>query len=100
MNTTIEALPVPVANADRRLRRMGASGRTRWAATTVTGLSKNRADNTVVHLSFETGGQGRRVAGELYWRKAELKGNDKPRPRAAESMMDIFVAAMVEMART
>jgi len=35
-----------------------------------------------VHLSFETGGKGRRVAGELYWRKPELKGKDKPKLQA------------------
>jgi hypothetical protein len=28
---------------------------------------------------FQTGGKGRRVAGELFWRKPELKGQDKPR---------------------
>jgi hypothetical protein len=33
-----------------------------------------------VHLAFETGGKARRVAGELFWRKAELRGKDKPQP--------------------
>ena len=56
---------------------MGAFRRARLAAGIVTGLGKNRG--TVVHLSFETGGKGRRVAGELYWRKPELKGRDKPK---------------------
>jgi len=53
-----------------------------WRPATVIGLGKNRADRTVVHLSFETGGKGRRVAGELYWRKPELKGKDKPKLQA------------------
>src|SRR6266849_10858409 len=55
-----------------------------WRAATVIGLGKNRGDNTVVHLSFESGGKGRRVAGELFWRKSELKGKDKP--QTAESV--------------
>ena len=50
-----------------------------WRAATVMGLGKNRSDRTVVHLAFETGGKGRRVAGELYWRKPELKGQDRPK---------------------
>jgi hypothetical protein len=66
-----------------------------WRAATVVGLGKNRSDRTVVHLVFETGGQGRRIAGDLYWRKPELKGKDKPKPRA-ESLMDIISAAAVE----
>jgi hypothetical protein len=53
-----------------------------WQAATITGLGKNRGDNTVVHLSFETGGNGRRLAGELYWRKPDLKGQDKPKRKA------------------
>jgi hypothetical protein len=57
----------------------------------VLGLGKNRGDRTVVHLAFETGGQGRRVAGELYWRKAELKGKDKPpRPTTTQTMETTF----------
>jgi hypothetical protein len=51
-----------------------------WRAATVLNLGKNRAENTVVHLAFETGGKGRRIAGELWWRKPELKGKDKPTP--------------------
>jgi hypothetical protein len=50
-----------------------------WRPGIVTGLGKNRGDDTVVHLAFETGGKGRRLAGELYWRTPELKGKDKPR---------------------
>jgi hypothetical protein len=50
-----------------------------WRPGIITGLGKNRGDNTVVHLHFETGGKGRRLAGELYWRKPELKGRDKPK---------------------
>ena len=53
-----------------------------WRPGIVIGLGKNRGDSTVVHLAFETGGKGRRVAGELYWRKPELKGKDKPRAEA------------------
>jgi hypothetical protein len=70
--------------------RMLSSGSTVWAPFgdhgwrpgTVIGLGKNWGDRTVVHLAFETGGKGRRVAGELYWRKPELKGKDKPRAEA------------------
>jgi hypothetical protein len=61
---------------------MGTYG---WRAATVLSLGKNRGENTVVRLAFETGGQGRRVAGELFWRKAELKGKDKPKPTTAKS---------------
>jgi hypothetical protein len=49
-----------------------------WRAGTITGLGKNRGSNTVVHLHFETGGKGRRLAGELFWRTPELRGEDKP----------------------
>ena len=38
---------------------------------------ENRGDSTVVYLSFETGDKGR-VANEIWWRKPELKGKDKP----------------------
>jgi hypothetical protein len=31
-----------------------------------------------VQLAFDTGGQGRRLAGELFWRKPELRSKDKP----------------------
>ena len=67
-----------------------------WRAATVIGLGKNRGDNTVVHLSFESGGKGRRVAGELFWRKAELKGRDKPKPPPAKSLA-LTTAAAGEM---
>jgi hypothetical protein len=56
-----------------------------WRQGIVIGLGKNRGDRTVVHLSFETGGKSRRVAGELFWRKAELKGKDKPMHTMAEA---------------
>jgi hypothetical protein len=49
-----------------------------WHAATIIGLGKNRGHRTVVHLTFEMGGKARRVAGELCWRKPELKGDDKP----------------------
>jgi hypothetical protein len=48
-----------------------------WRAATVIGLGKSRRPRTVMHLSFETGGKARRVAGELCWRKLELNGDDK-----------------------
>lgn len=35
----------------------------------------------IVHLAFENGSKGRRFADELFWRKPELKGKDKP-PRS------------------
>ena len=50
-----------------------------WRPATVTGLGKNRGNQTVVHLSFGTGGCGTRYAEQLYWRKPELKGQDKPK---------------------
>ena len=56
-----------------------------WRPGVVTGLGKNRGDRTMVHLSFETGGKGRRIAGELFWRKPELKGNDKPKAQAVSA---------------
>ena len=78
MHTTVEAR--------RALWRMLTEGAQVWApfgdhawrAGTVLGLGKNRGDRTVVRLAFETGGKRRRVAGELVWRKPELKGKDKP----------------------
>jgi hypothetical protein len=42
-------------------------------------LGKNRRDRTVVHLHFENGGSGQRYASQLYRRKPELKGKDKPK---------------------
>jgi hypothetical protein len=56
-----------------------------WRPGVVTRLGKNRGDRTVVHLSFETGGRGRRIAGELFWRKPELKGEDKPQAQAVSA---------------
>jgi hypothetical protein len=84
-STNIEPLPV-----QWRMLAVGSTcwapfGNHGWRAGTVLSLGKNRGDNTVVHLSFETGGQGRRTAGELYWRKVELKGRDKPKRPSAES---------------
>jgi hypothetical protein len=70
-----------------------------WRAAMVTGLGKNRGERTVVHLSFETGGHGTRYAGQLYWRKAELKGKDKRlRPMlvmTAGSAAWLFAAAVI-----
>jgi hypothetical protein len=42
-------------------------GESGWRPGIITGLGKNRGDNTVVHLHFETGEKGRRLAGELWW---------------------------------
>ena len=49
-----------------------------WRPGIIIVLGKNRADNTIVHLKFEAGGKGRGLADELWWRKPELKGKDKP----------------------
>lgn len=49
-----------------------------WAPATVVGLGKNRGNNTIVTIAFDTGGQGKRIVSELWWRKPELKGQDKP----------------------
>jgi hypothetical protein len=68
-----------------------------WRPGIVTGLGKNRGDNTVVHLAFETGGKGRRLASELYWHKAELKDADKPPKPNAMSERGISAAATVDM---
>lgn len=43
---------------------------------TITSLGKNRGAAPSGHLSFENRREGRRVAGELYWRKPELKEQD------------------------
>jgi hypothetical protein len=53
-------------------------GKHGWQAALVTGLGKNRGDHTVVQLAFDTGERSRRLASELFWRKAELCGKDKP----------------------
>jgi hypothetical protein len=49
-----------------------------WRAATVIALGKNRAERTVCTLLFENGGQGKRLASQLYWRKVLLHGADKP----------------------
>jgi hypothetical protein len=41
-----------------------------WRPAIVIHLGKNRAERTIVVLSFETGGKGKRYAGELWWRQA------------------------------
>jgi hypothetical protein len=92
MNTTIE----PRRAAWRKL----SLGSTVWAPFDapgwppgiIIGLGKNRGDKLVVHRRFETGGKGGRVAGEIYWRKPELKGKDKPKIHAVHSG-NIFDAA-------
>ena len=45
---------------------------------TVNGLGQNHDDHTIVELAFDTGGTDERSAGNLYWRKPELKRTDKP----------------------
>jgi len=50
-----------------------------WRPAIITGLGKNRGDRTVIHLHFDNGGSGQRYAGELWWRRPELKGKDKPK---------------------
>jgi hypothetical protein len=57
-----------------------------WRAATVIQLGKNRKQATVVHLSFENGSKGKRYVGRLYWRKPELRGNDKPPRPAVENL--------------
>jgi len=42
-------------------------------------LGKNRGNPTIVHLSCETGAAASDYADELFWRKPELKGKDKPK---------------------
>jgi hypothetical protein len=51
-----------------------------WRAATITRLGKNRAERTIVYLSFESGGNGKRYADQLFWRQPKLKGKDKPAP--------------------
>jgi hypothetical protein len=55
-----------------------------WRPGIVIGLGKNRADRTVVYLGFETRGKGRRGR-QLYWRKAVLKGRDKPKTQVVNA---------------
>jgi hypothetical protein len=69
-------------------------GESGWRPGIITGLGKNRGDRTIVHLSFETGGSGQRYARELWWRKPELKGKDKPH---GQSSMDSIAAAATAM---
>jgi hypothetical protein len=75
--------------------RMLATGSTVWAPVSeheylpgiVTGLGKNRGDNTVVHLHLETGGKGRRLAGERWWQTCHLPhaiSDELPRRRRRE----------------
>jgi hypothetical protein len=57
-------------------------GESGWLPAIVTGLGKNRGNQTVVYLSFGLAGSGTRYAEQLYWRKPELNGQDKPRQRS------------------
>lgn len=56
-----------------------------WRPGTISGLGKNRGDNTIVHLRFETGGTGRRLAASCIWRRPELQGKDKPPTQAVSA---------------
>jgi hypothetical protein len=78
MNTIIAARPVPWCQLCLGSTCWAPCGQHGWRAATVIGLGKNRGDRTIVHLHFETGGQGQRYASELYWRKPALKDKDKP----------------------
>jgi hypothetical protein len=55
------------------------SGITADGPVSLSGVGENRGNRSIVRLSFETGGKGRRIANELFWRNLELKGKDKPR---------------------
>ena len=86
----MEATTIEPRRAPWRMLSLGSTvwapfGEHGWRPGTITGLGKNRGDRTVVSLKFETGGRGRRVAGELYWRKPELKGKDKPKAAAVNA---------------
>lgn len=86
----MEAITIEPRRALWRMHSLGSTvwapfGDHGWRPGVVTGLGKNRGDRTVVHLSFETGGKGRRIAGELFWRKPELKGKDKPEAQAVSA---------------
>ena len=90
MNTTIDPRPAPWRMLSCGSTVWAPFGDRGWRAATVTGLGKNRAERTVVHLSFETEGQGRRLAGELYWRKPNLKGRDKPKTSDAAAQGNLL----------
>jgi hypothetical protein len=86
-----------VANAYDRFHGLGALWRS-WLATRDHYRPRQAPrDKTIVHLSFETGGKDRRIAGELYWRKPELKGRDKPR-FGSEAPIAATVSATTETA--
>lgn len=57
-----------------------------WRPAIVAALGKNRAERTVVSLSFTNGGTGKRFATQLCWRKPELNGKDKP-PRPGSEVL-------------
>jgi hypothetical protein len=59
------------------IRFWSGNSQNKWGFYTI-GLGKNRGDHTVVHLAFDTGERSRRLAGELFWRKPELRDKDKP----------------------
>jgi hypothetical protein len=85
MNTIIEPHKAPWRMGIEGSHVWAPFGEHGWRPGIVLSLGKNRGARTVVHLSFETGGKGRRVADELYWRKPELDGRDKPKaPNAVE----------------
>ena len=80
MNSGVQARAVQWRMLTPGARVWAPQGNYGWRAATVTGLGKNRGERTVVHLAFERGGHGTRYAAQLFWRKVELKGRDKPSP--------------------
>jgi hypothetical protein len=65
MNDYIDPRRAPWRMLTLGLHGLGPLRRTRLAPKNRHRPRQNRGDNTVVHLSFVTGGKGRRVAGEL-----------------------------------
>jgi hypothetical protein len=84
----IEARPVSWRHLTTGASVWAPFGNHGWRAATVVALGKNRDAWTVCQLLFENGGQGKRQAGQLFWRKLLLHGADKPpRPQVtAEDM--------------
>ena len=77
----------PVADAHGRARRSGLH-----SATTAGGQVPCSASGRIAATApsstsrSKQAGKGRRVAGELFWRKAELKGKDKPQSNAGHGV--------------
>jgi hypothetical protein len=79
MNTTINACSVQWRMLTEGSTVWAPFGDHGWHPGTVTGLGKNPAECTVVRLSFEAGGGGKRYAEQLVWRQPALSGKDKPK---------------------